>query len=268
MNEQTHIGWKEMQAKLKADQDSLQTLYWQYVDREVASGMQGERLPYLIRADWSITLLLALCLILFSLVLKKGKKYLILHFKGFFLQRRRANLFDEQMAINLQYTFLLGAISCLLFGVAFFDFFMDSNPALIPILPSLWWVGIYTIGCALLFVVKRTLYAFVNAVFFDEEQSKRWVDAFLDVTALTGLVLFPVILFIVYFDVDTEKAVIAVLAVYTITKLMLFYKCLYNFFCLPYGALHLILYFCALELTPDFLLWKGLEWINQLLLTN
>jgi hypothetical protein len=32
--------------------------------------------------------------------------------------------------------------------------------------------------------------------------------------------------------------------------------------------LHLILYFCALEILPDLIWWKGMEWMNNFLILN
>ncbi|MBP3663762.1 MAG: DUF4271 domain-containing protein, partial [Tyzzerella sp.] len=48
----------------------------------------------------------------------------------------------------------------------------------------------------------------------------------------------------------------------------LFWKCFCNFFEKFYGALHLILYFCALEIMPDLILWKGIEMMNNNLILN
>ncbi|MCF2576759.1 DUF4271 domain-containing protein, partial [Phocaeicola barnesiae] len=39
-----------------------------------------------------------------------------------------------------------------------------------------------------------------------------------------------------------------------------------NFFPHIHGSFHLILYFCALEIVPDLFLWKGIGFINNVLI--
>ena len=59
-----------------------------------------------------------------------------------------------------------------------------------------------------------------------------------------------------------------ILLVVLFTKILLFYKCIRNFFSYLHGFLHLILYFCTLEIIPDLLLWKGIEYVNKVLILN
>ncbi len=47
---------------------------------------------------------------------------------------------------------------------------------------------------------------------------------------------------------------------------MFSYKCIRNFFPHIHGSFHLILYFCALEIVPDLFLWKGIGFINNVLI--
>lgn len=268
MSDKSYIGWKEIHLQLEAEQQRVDSLYARSLEEVGTSGMPGEPLPYLIRTDWSIGLLMIVCFACISLVLRNGKKYLLQHIKSFFRQRERASLFDEQAAINLQYTLLLGAVACILTGTAFYHFFVHQTPRLIDHLPSVAWIGIYALACLLLILAKRLLYAIVNGIFFDYDRRRRWADAYLDIIAFTGLALFPAMMVVVYLDLTSEHFLMTVLSILFITKIMLFYKCARNFFRLPHGSLHLFVYFCALELTPDFLLWKSLEQINDLVLIN
>ncbi len=53
-----------------------------------------------------------------------------------------------------------------------------------------------------------------------------------------------------------------------ISKILLLYKCVRRFFNCFHGVLHLIVYFCALEMMPDLFLWKGIGLINRIILKN
>ena len=84
----------------------------------------------------------------------------------------------------------------------------------------------------------------------------------------TGVLLFPVVLLIVYFDLKPDIAKTLVVIILCFAKILLFYKCIKNFFNHFHGCLHLILYFCTLEIIPDLLLWKGINYISHILILN
>ena len=92
--------------------------------------------------------------------------------------------------------------------------------------------------------------------------------AFFDILVGAGFLLFPLVLLAVYFDLNAETAKILIFIILGITKIMLFYKCIRNFFPHIHGSFHLILYFCALEILPDFVLWKGIILANNILILN
>ena len=48
-----------------------------------------------------------------------------------------------------------------------------------------------------------------------------------------------------------------------ISKFLLAYKCFKNFFNQLHHVLHFILYFCALEILPDLILWKGVVFVDS-----
>ena len=95
-----------------------------------------------------------------------------------------------------------------------------------------------------------------------------WNAAFFHLQIGLGLALLPVFLLAVYFDISSQLSfgMMGILLVFA--KIALFWKCFSNFFEKIYGVLHLILYFCALEILPDLIWWKGMEWMNNFLILN
>lgn len=229
---------------------------------------RGEPLPYTVRGDWGITLLFVLCFILFSIALRTSKQYLKNRFKTFFSNKKRGNLFDERVQNSMGLILLLGTVCCILFGIGLYSYHIGLLPALIHKVPSFCLLAVYTVSIALSLVLKLLLYGMVNAVFFEREARRRWIEIFYDMIALAGFVLFPVMLIIVYCNISTETSHLVILGVFILVKLALFYKCISNFFSDLRASLHLILYFCALELTPDLLLWRAIEHINSFVLSN
>ena len=124
----------------------------------------------------------------------------------------------------------------------------------------------YTLAFAVLIEGKFLLYNFVNWVFFNREKSALWRQSYWGLIAASGVVLFPAMLYAVFLDSEIQISDYLLLMILVIFKILLFYKLIGNFFAHFYGVSHLILYFCALEIIPDLLLWKGVEIFNNVFL--
>lgn len=107
-----------------------------------------------------------------------------------------------------------------------------------------------------------------QVVFFNKTKNMIWIESYFNVIIGAGFLLFPIVLLIVYFDLSPQLAPYFIGFVIIIAKILLFYKCFSNFFNKFHGAFHLILYFCALEILPDFVLWKGIILANNILILN
>ena len=91
------------------------------------------------------------------------------------------------------------------------------------------------------------------------------MTSFVNLHIWLGILLLPVLLITVYFDISSRTALFLIGILLVFAKILLFWKCFSNFFEKFYGAFHLILYFCALEILPDLILWKGMEIISNIL---
>ncbi|MBO4999387.1 MAG: DUF4271 domain-containing protein [Bacteroidaceae bacterium] len=226
--------------------------------------MTGESLPYLLRADWMITLLLFLCLVLVSYVFSNGRKHLLSQLKGFVTNRDRNSLFDEVTTEDIRYTFLLIFHTCVLLGLCIYNYFANTQPELFQIYPHYVLLAVF-VGCMVaLFLIKCLVYSFVNWIFFDKVRNTVWMTSFYNVTIWSGFLLLPVILLIVYFDLSFQSSLYLIGCVLVFVKITLFFKCFRNFFNNFYGSFHLILYLCTLEILPDILLWKSIVSVNKL----
>jgi len=117
--------------------------------------------------------------------------------------------------------------------------------------------------CALFglyFMVKWFLYSVVNTVFFSGNKKLQWDYAFLLITAIETVLLFPLVLLIVYFEWSVKIALFFFVFVLIINKMLTFYKSWSIFFRQNNRSLQIFLYFCALELTPLFVF--GGAWLS------
>lgn len=253
--------------------DSTVTLYPQMTDSILHAsvsdvippeGMAGDPVPYLVRSENAVTLLLIFCLFSLCYALKDGKKYIVQYLKDLFRHKERASLFDEASKPNGRYLFLLITVTCVLGGIFLYDFLIGSHPALseerfrLPVLAI-------SIGIPLIYVMaKQGAYAFINWIFFDKEQNKSWMQTYLGLVGMLCFLLFPLFLLTVYSGLDKQISFYFILLILVFAKILLFYKSIRNFFNHFYGILHLILYFCALEIIPILLTWKGIVYINNI----
>lgn len=228
--------------------------------------MSGEPLPYLLRSDWMITSILFLCLILIAYVFSKGRKLLAQQLKAFIYQRDRSSLFDEATSDEISYTFFLILHSCMVVGMLVYYYYSCVNPDLFQMYShSLLLMG-YMGSVVLLFLLKCLVFVFVNWIFFTPPQNSNWISSYYNVTIWKGLLLLPILLLVVYFDLSLTLAVIFAIFILVFIEMLLFFRCFSNFFKNFYGAFHLILYLCTLEILPDILLWKIISITNDFLL--
>ena len=229
----------------------------------LSAGMQGEPLPYLLSADPMMTITLFMCFILMSFVIFRGYRYIHKEAKDIFLNRDRGSLFDEVSSADGRILVLLVLHACLMWGICGYRYLIDTTPQLLEVYPRLWLLASCSISVILYIIFKLLAYGVVNSVFFQKDRNKRWIKAFVNLHIGAGMLLFPLVLLIVYFNLPSSTTALSLLIVLFLVKISLLFKCFSNFFEKIYGAFHLILYFCTLEIIPDLLLWKGIEIISN-----
>lgn len=268
MNEVSHIGFSQIQELYKQHVKEIDDALLQSKKAKCSTGMPGEPLPYQLRTDLPITCVVFLCFFLIIYALKNGKRYLHQHLKDFFRHKERAGLFDETSNFDIRYPLTLGSISCISASLFIYDFFSKTEQVLYQTIPHAVILCVYILCLFLTIGAKALLSQFINWIFFDKERNKTWITAYFDLLAGASLVLFPLALLIIYFNLDFNFSKTFVLIVVICFKILLFYKCIRNFFNHFHGVLHLILYFCSLEIIPLLFLWKGLAYINHILILN
>ena len=89
------------------------------------------------------------------------------------------------------------------------------------------------------------------------------MEAYSTLLYYLGFALFLSILFIVYFNSEFEIMVIVGIVLFLFLKILAFYKWLKLFCSNLYGSLFLILYFCAVEIIPCLMWYRGLVLLND-----
>lgn len=230
-------------------------------------GIQETPLPYRLRTDDGITAIVLVVFMLMLVLFSKSKKALLKQAKELFNPPREYhNLFNDepdnqQHSIKLLVCLTLLTISLQLFGLNGLEnhtVITSETPYLALLSTTLVITGYY--------LIKKLSYHFVNWTFFDKTKNKRWQETYTFTYAAEGLLLFPLVLLTIYFDLNTLQAWLYIGFVVFLTRIILLYETYIIFFPKIHGILHLIVYFCALEIMPLFGLWQALIYTNDILL--
>ena len=193
----------------------------------------------------------------------RGWRFLMMGMKDFFRDRVRDNLFAERTDTEMNGRIFLFFQTCFLLGILFFDYTQERMTEVFNNVSPYLILGVGVGSCCLYYLLKVLLYACVNNVFFDRERASRWTEAYLLSVFVLGMALLPLVLLVVYFDLSFGNLRVLFILILGMAKILLFYKCFRIFFNCLTGGLHLILYFCALEILPLLVLWRALVYANN-----
>ena len=230
-------------------------------------GMAAEPLTYRLSSDDYVTGLLLASFFIVSMFIAKNIGILAERTKNFFRFRHDG---DFSMSANPEtkgHIFLI-LQTCLTLAILFFDYTQLNLTEVFNQVSPYILLGVNTAICFAYFVVKLALYKVVNWVFFDRTQNRQWLESYLLMVSLLGLSLFALALLVVYFDLSFKPLEIAVILLVATFKLLQIVKCKQIFFSYRFGTIHLILYFCTLEMIPVLLLWRALIYFNEILIVN
>ncbi|MCF0236805.1 MAG: DUF4271 domain-containing protein, partial [Bacteroidaceae bacterium] len=93
--------------------------------------------------------------------------------------------------------------------------------------------------------------------------NKLWDNHLQASILLTGCLSMPLALLVVYFNLPYRETLMSYILLLLFVKTLLIYKSYRIFFNNRIGGLHIILYFCALEIVPILLLWGALHYLSH-----
>ncbi len=106
------------------------------------------------------------------------------------------------------------------------------------------------------YIMRGLLHKFIDSVFFERWQHTLYVQQRTQCTFLMGYILLPLLLVEVFFAPPAVAYKVAFFFVIAVSRLTLALKCYSTFFTYRGGFIHLILYFCTLEIAPLAALWR------------
>ena len=223
-------------------------------------------LPYAPRMDDAVAVVLFGCFFVSAYVLAHSRKFLGLLAKGFVLHRNRPSLFAESTASDIRRLSLLILQTCVLCGVCMLCVHTRLRPELAETLPSALLLTVYVLVCIAYLALKWLLSMGLCYLFFDEERTSLWLESYSTLLYYLGFALFPLVLLTVYFDLSLTVTVVVAAVMFAVFELSVIFKWVKLFSPHIDGSLALILYFCALEITPVLVVHKAVMQLNDCLL--
>ena len=233
-------------AASSAFNDSLDSLA-SYVSR-ITEGELGTPRPYSVHQDHVVIFLLLISLILLVMAIGSSLRTVKGWFKDFFFPSA-AN--DSETVISIRPLLLFfTTMTCITLGLCSFMYVTYDMDGFYILDSHLVIIGIFTMAFLLYFLLKWLLYVIVNNVLFGGKKSLQWNRVFLFLTAFEGVLLFPLLLGVVFFNHSVGNSIFYFASVLFFIKILTFYKSRCIFFKQKILFLQNILYFCALEMMP------------------
>ncbi len=230
-------------------------------------GVAGDPVPYTVAGDNFVTSLLLFCFILACVAFSKSRQFIIRQSRMFFRTPSQGTTVITETSNELRFQLFLVLQTCLLVAIGYFMYSRASISDTFTIDQYLV-ISMYAGFVASYFLLKTVLYTVMGWVFFDRKKNEQWLKSYLFLTSSEGVLLFPAIMLMTYFNFSLQAAVIYALIVLGLVKILSFYKSYIIFFRRKGAFLQIILYFCAIEVIPLFALWGGLVLMSHYLKIN
>lgn len=235
---------------------SSDTLF--YTERPVSHyGVEGEPVPYTLRGDNIISLLLLGSFILIIISVSKSRFFILRQLKDIFYPSHNDSNITETWN-ELRFQFFLTGLLCILMAIITYQYVNHFANFAFVFENKLLFIGIFLGIFVGYLLAKGLIYAVVNYVFFDSTQNSYWLKTLLFINAAMSVLLFPVVLLTTYINMSLENAFYFFGFIFIFSKSITIYKCWSIFFRKNDHFLQNILYFCALEIVPVLCLASGI----------
>ena len=213
-------------------------------------GVAGDPVPYAVRGDNSLTILLLLCFVLFVVSLSHSKHILAKQLKDLFWPTHHHDNGNSESGGELRFMVFLSLVNALVLAIGSFILTTDIVGPNAIAGSGIMLIGVLFASFTAYYCLKWLVATVVNLTFFGVKKNLQWMILQLQVTALQGVLLFPILALQIYFDFPTKNVLLYVGLVLFLNKILTFYKSYQIFFRGNGLYLQTFLYFCSLEIAP------------------
>lgn len=229
-------------------------------------GVAGDPMPYRPAADDLITGLIVGCFLLLMLALSRNLHFFVGQMRNFFYVPKGPTT-DTSPTYETRFQLFMVLLTSLLLSVLYY-FYANAGGGSSFLLPGGLMLAVYVTIFLGYYLLKFLLYGVVDTTFFGGKKNLQYIHSFLFLTSLAGVLLFPLVLLVVYFNVTVQTATVYTAILFVFVKMLQGYKAYIIFFRSFGGVLQLFLYFCTLEVMPVLMLFGAIELTGMYLKVN
>jgi len=220
-------------------------------------GVAGDPVPYTTRTDSLLSVLLLMSFAILVVSVAQSKRFIVRQVKNIFYPSYNDSNISETSA-EVRFQIFLVLLSCLLLSISVYQYIIRYVADTFVFDSDLQIMLLFFAIFAAYHLAKTALYQTVNRLFFSKQKSRQWARTYLFINASEGMLLFPVTLLLIYFNLSAVKSLHLFGFILFFAKILTFYKAYDIFFKQNGGFLQSFLYFCTLEIVPLLNLTGGL----------
>ena len=114
-----------------------------------------------------------------------------------------------------------------------------------------------TLIAALYYLLQKWLYRGLGLLFTDAAHTRKWVESFISINAIISLPIAVPVLLTIFIPQWRSTLLVVAAAIYVISRILFIYKGFKIFYRNILDLFYFIVYFCALEITPLFWVYKS-----------
>ncbi|EGJ70587.1 hypothetical protein Bcop_0369 [Bacteroides coprosuis DSM 18011] len=228
----------------------------------------GNPMTYLPAYDNTITIILLSCFFITCFSLAKSKSFLLELGRNFVNSKTHVSAFSTSTNTEINSLIFLILQTCVMVGITLYILLSTKYPQTVEHYQSGSIIGLIT-GVSLFYLlIKWMVYSFIGWVFNDRVRTSIWIESYSTIIYYLGLILYPIVLFIIYYNTSNYTIVYVGIGLFVLTKCLIYYKWIKLFSKKIYGHILLFLYFCALEIIPCVILYKCMHKYIDVLTIN
>lgn len=241
--------------KLFFDVDSTALMVSQ---QHLYQGISGIQMPFSQTVQSILFLIFAFCFLVFAFWSKTEGVTVTGYFKNVFSRSARSRVtFKEQITTTEIWSeVFLVFQTILILTVLVFYFSWDKGLSEFSEKNMLFSFLFIFLGVLLAVVGKYLIYILLDNIFPDWGM-REWIGRYFRIIALSGMLIFIPVMFYVFIPEYERATLFSLFIIFFIIISTVFWSLLIIFAKNKIGLLNYLLYLCAIEIAPFFLLYKG-----------
>jgi len=203
-------------------------------------------------------ILFLICFFFIVIIIGGGNKLLLSMFSGLYRNKERQSMFYETVTGETVSKIILSIQTVILITLILFCYAVHENYILISSLSQTFNnTGKIFLLLGLFFLYKYLAYSIAGAIYFKKEMVTQWNDDFLSLISLNGVFLFFPVLILFFVEAAYIICLFFIVLHLIFNVFFIFYKTYSLFFHKKQRYFYFILYLCAQEVLPLYLVYRG-----------